>query len=479
MNRNDLPIEFVRRMEAELGSEAEAFFSCYEEGSPVRGLRINTLKITEERFDAIFPYATEKAETLSEGRVLINDVPHIGDDPYHIAGLYYMQEPSAMSVIEASDVHPGMTVLDLCAAPGGKSGGIAARLQGKGLLVSNEIVRSRAVQLARNLERLGVTNAIVTNTDPETIASTLPEKFERVIVDAPCSGEGMFRKDAGAISEWSPEHVKACAVRQKNILESAIKALAPGGKLVYSTCTFSRDENEDIIDWLLRTYPDLTVEFTERLYPHKIKGEGHFAARLRKDSIINNAEKGQTVVGKIRAKNKIEQANKPFSTLNRIEQEAIEKFFKSLLTKESISRIRTEDLIKRNDTIVYVPFINSDDSAIKCISEKVLSLPVIAVGTELGVIKKHGLSPSHSFFMSSMFSPLGCERLSFKSEARFAAGSPALLDFLRGNAVIPPSDAELHSGDYAAVTVDGFAIGFAKFTDGILKNHLPKGLLIH
>lgn len=279
-----LPHAFIKRMRTdfETTAEYERFIACYSD-APVRAMRINTLKISKERFLDLCPWRTKQSELLNEGLILTENPEHIGTHPYHIAGLFYMQEPSAMSVVEAAEIAPGMRVLDLCAAPGGKSGGIAARLCGRGILVSNEIIPNRAKLLARNLERLGIVNAVVTSAHPDAVAEALPQYFDRVVVDAPCSGEGMFRKDPTAIAEWSPEHVSACAKRQQQILESACRCVAPGGKLIYSTCTFSREENEDVIEDFCRIHPEFTVEMQHRLYPHTCCGEGHFAARLQRN----------------------------------------------------------------------------------------------------------------------------------------------------------------------------------------------------
>ena len=254
-----LPHAFIKRMRTdfETMAEYERFIACYSD-APIRAMRINTLKISKERFLDLCPWRTKQSELLNEGLILTENPEHIGTHPYHIAGLFYMQEPSAMSVVEAAEIAPGMRVLDLCAAPGGKSGGIAARLCGRGILVSNEIIPNRAKLLARNLERLGIVNAVVTSAHPDAVAEALPQYFDRVVVDAPCSGEGMFRKDPTAIAEWSPEHVSACAKRQQQILESACRCVAPGGKLIYSTCTFSREENEDVIEEFCRMHPEFT-----------------------------------------------------------------------------------------------------------------------------------------------------------------------------------------------------------------------------
>ena len=203
-----------------------------------------------------------------------------GKHPYHEMGLYYIQEPSAMSAAALLAPKPGMRVLDLCAAPGGKSTQLATYLGDSGLLVSNEINTQRSRILSQNIERMGIKNAIVTNEDSFVLASHFPGFFNAIQVDAPCSGEGMFRKLPEAIEQWSVENVAICAARQKEILDNAAVMLKPGGVIVYSTCTFSKEENEDVIEYFLERHPDFTLEEMERFWPHKVDGEGHFVAKL-------------------------------------------------------------------------------------------------------------------------------------------------------------------------------------------------------
>ena len=237
-------MEFSERMQALLGDEYEQFLQYYN-GDNFRGLRVNTLKCTAQQLQAALSCSLQPTPFCPDGYYLPEELT--GNHPLHHAGAFYMQEPSATSAVEMLGVQPGEQVLDLCAAPGGKSTQIAAKLQGKGLLWSNEIVKSRANILLSNIERMGVRNAVVSNCHPETLCAAMSGQFDRVLVDAPCSGEGMFRKNSDAKTEWSAEHVRSCAERQLHILNSAKTALKPGGVLVYSTCTFSREENESVI----------------------------------------------------------------------------------------------------------------------------------------------------------------------------------------------------------------------------------------
>lgn len=273
-----LPKEFLSRMKTDLGQDFPAFLAEYEK-PPVRGFRVNTLKIGTDELLRLFPYSLGPVPWCADG--FYYDI-RAGRHLCSRAGLIYSQEPSAMTAAELLSPEPGEKVLDLCAAPGGKSTQLAAKLQGRGLLVSNEIVSSRAAVLVENLERMGAANAVVTNMAPEKLAAEFPQFFDKILVDAPCSGEGMFRRDPTAIAEWSLEHSRSCALRQLNILESALKMLRGGGELVYSTCTFAREENEGVCKKLLAVHSELEMTADERLMPHTCKGEGHFAAKFKK-----------------------------------------------------------------------------------------------------------------------------------------------------------------------------------------------------
>ncbi|MCR5116147.1 MAG: RsmB/NOP family class I SAM-dependent RNA methyltransferase, partial [Lachnospiraceae bacterium] len=275
-----LPEQFKARMEKELGPEYGAFIASYED-TRLYGLRCNLLKSDPKAFCEKMPFLLSKIE-FAEAGFYYNDEERPGKHVYHEAGAYYIQEPSAMSAVTELDVKEGDIVLDLCAAPGGKSTQIASYLNGQGLLVTNEINKDRAVILSSNIERMGVRNAVVTSEASDSLARHFPLFFNKILVDAPCSGEGMFRKDETAVSEWSPENVSMCAKRQEEILKNAASMLAPGGTLVYSTCTFSREENEDNIEKFINENPDFELLLIKRLMPHVIKGEGHFVAKLKK-----------------------------------------------------------------------------------------------------------------------------------------------------------------------------------------------------
>ena len=275
----NLPEVFLTRMRAQLGeSEFAAYLAAMEE-KPRRALRVNLLKTTAEVFSAQADFSLTPTCILPESFFFEDDVA-IGRHPLHAAGLVYVQEPAAQAPAALTGAGEGMAVLDLCAAPGGKTTQLAAMMQNTGLLVANEPVRSRAEILAGNIERLGVTNALVTSMRPDALALSLGACFDVVLVDAPCSGEGMLRKDETAIREWSPDHVLSCAARQEQILESAALLLKPGGRLVYSTCTFSREENEGAIERFLFAHADFSWIESRRMYPHTSVGEGQFMAVL-------------------------------------------------------------------------------------------------------------------------------------------------------------------------------------------------------
>ena len=309
----NLPRKFTEKMEKLLGNEFDKFMSSYE-APRVYGLRINRLKLSALNWKKLSPMGeTVRPIPWAEDGLYYKEGERPGKHPHYHAGLYYIQEPSAMAPVELLDVQPGHRVLDLCAAPGGKSTQIAGKMQGSGVLVTNDNARERTKALAKNIELAGVRNAVVLNEEPAAIAAAFPAWFDRILVDAPCSGEGMFRKDDSMIADWEKHSVLRCSVMQRDILRDAAAMLAPGGIIVYSTCTFSPEENEQQIAAFLAEHDDFFVEAvphqfgwtagrtdlaaetaqldserlqsiqgTVRLWPHLIEGEGHYAAVLRR-----------------------------------------------------------------------------------------------------------------------------------------------------------------------------------------------------
>lgn len=427
-----LPEAYIARMEKMLGpSGAPAFFACYDE-PPRRGLRVNTLRLSPAAFAALSPFPLAPAGILPEGFLLTEAPPAIGSHPYHLAGMFYLQEPSAMAPIAALSVRPGMRVLDLCAAPGGKSGGIAARLEGRGLLVANEVVPARAKTLRSTLERLGVTNAAVACARPEVLCGALEGYFDAVLVDAPCSGEGMFRKDPGAAAAWSEAHVRACAQRQQAILGSAARAVAEGGALVYSTCTFSPEENEGVAEAFLAAHPDFTLEYTRRLYPHTCPGEGHFVARF------------------LRAGGPGGQAKSAALPLPPCKDAAYLAFCQDALEAPPVGE------------------------AARLVDGRVLVLPgllpkglervrLLTAGLYAGDLAAGGrFMPSHALAMAA----------GVRWRRALTPGGPDRDAYLRGLAIPAPG---LSKG-WCRVEVEGCPLGLGKAVEGVLKNHLPKGL---
>ena len=332
-----LPRAFEERMQRMLGEEYPAFESSYEKDK-YQALRVNTLKADKEIFVKNAPFSLNQVPWETNGFYYDSqDTP--GKHPYHEAGVYYIQEPSAMAPVPFLEVTPGDRVLDLCAAPGGKSTQIAVALKGKGLLVCNEIHPARAKILSENIERMGVRNAVVTNESPEKLEQYFAGYFDKILVDAPCSGEGMFRKNEDAKNEWSTENVQICADRQVGILDCAANMLRPGGRLVYSTCTFAPAENEGSIAGFLERHPEYKVisverpegfesgkpewfeftgevstntekstatydeevcrelEKTLRIWPHKVNGEGHYLAVLEKEGILDSSVETYALYG--------------------------------------------------------------------------------------------------------------------------------------------------------------------------------------
>lgn len=430
---------FLERMKSLLGDEFDAFLQYYN-GENFRGLRVNTLKCSADTLKNALPFELKPTPFCPDGYYLPSEISSLGNHPLHHAGAFYIQEPSATSAVEMLGVQPGDTVLDLCAAPGGKSTQIGAKLKGEGLLWSNEIVKSRANILLSNIERMGIANAVVSNCHPEQLCERLAGRFDRVLVDAPCSGEGMFRKNSAAQTEWSEEHVKSCAERQLHILNSAKHALKPGGVMVYSTCTFSHEENEGVITRFLEENPEFSLEdsgvtfgrpameYARRIFPMD-GGEGHFAARLRKSGDL--------------------APTFPDSGKAAVKPELME-FYDSLF----IDRPFGERITVKNNKIIILPknYIESD-------------LPVLRAGIVLGEIVKNRIEPHHSAFMAAK--PESCRR-----RVDLTHDSEEIKAFLHGEEISVPQDLK----GYAAVCVDGMTSGFGKASGGRLKNKYPKGL---
>ena len=450
----NLPSRFIEIMKEMLKDEFDEFYQSYQTDT-YTGIRINPKKENTNLFFNEYINPDDKIPWCPDGyytnKQLIN-----GNHPYHLSGMCYFQEPSAMSVVEALPINPDDFVLDLCAAPGGKATQVGTKLGDCGLLVANEIIKKRALVLAQTIERFGFKNAIVTNEAPDKLSDKFSDFFDKIIVDAPCSGEGMFKKEPQAVEEWSENHTKTCATRQKHILDCAYKMLRCDGYIVYSTCTFSIHENEGVIDYFLSKYPDMELsqielanlqngfldiinsDFdlskTKRLFPHKVKGEGHFLALLHK--------KGE----------RRERYYKQKKTDNSI--------------KSCVSLYRDFEKKALNVTLDGCFQLNGDNLYLIPHGVDTDKLKLVRAGLYLGVIQKNRFEPSHALCMSLKFSD-------FKSKISFSADDKQLLKYLHGETI----NSDLVG--YTAIAVDENPIGWAKGSCGILKNHFPKHLRLN
>ena len=426
-----LPEAFLNRIQNQLGQEYPAFLQSLERPRAV-ALRFNPLKGEPPEL----PFAKQPVPWEPMGCYYDPDA-RPGLHPYHEAGVYYLQEASAMAPVALLDPQPGERVCDLCAAPGGKTTQIAGKMAGEGFLLCNEINPKRSKILSRNIERLGVANALVTNEHPQTLAQRLPGYFDRVLIDAPCSGEGMFRKEEAAVTDWSQQTVEMCARRQGEILHSGAQLVRPGGRLVYSTCTFAPEENEQAVGQFLQTHPEFEPEtvtapwFTPcgngmfRLWPHKLRGEGHFAAVLRR--------KGEAAVPE----------NRPVG-------EPLPKPWQAFADSMNI-RLPGGRALTFGRSLYWAP---ADMPALG-------GLKVERPGLELGEVKKDRFEPAHALAMWLKTAA---------NTQNLTADGEQIRAYLHGETIA--------SGvrGWCLVTVDGYSIGWGKGDGNVLKNHYPKGL---
>ncbi len=444
-----LPIDFSNRMKEILGTDFEKFEAAFSE-SPVRSFRVNTNKISKENFEKFDPFGGEKFPYAENGFYF--DCDGIGNHPYHHAGMIYIQEPSAMAAVAGVEIQSDWNILDLCASPGGKSTQAAVN-NPDGILVSNEIIPSRCKTLTGNIERMGYKNVITTCADAKKLASLFGEVFDLVIVDAPCSGEGMFRKDENAQKEWSVENVMRCAERQHEILDEIKSVLKIGGLLLYSTCTFSLEENEKNVDRFLRENENFELisvdenvkKFTadginfdgcrtenisecRRFYPHLAKGEGQFFALMRKTDGTGIEELVQTALGEI-PKN---------------EQKIIFDFLDETLTDYDKKSVK-----KYKENFVYFS------------SDFPVPHGAFSCGVTIGSLQKNYIKPHHQFFsaMGKMFRQK--IELDLEQAQKYIHGETVPCEFEKG---------------WCAVMSEGCPIGGAKAVGGTAKNHYPKGL---
>ena len=467
-------------MKAVLKDDFESFYDSYENEN-VHALRINPLKCNGTlREEVILNYCKEPVTWCTEGYYYDED-SHPGRSAFHEMGLFYIQEPSAMLVGELAGAKPGERVLDLCAAPGGKTTHLAGQLRGEGLLVSNEIDYTRAKILSRNVERMGIKNCVVTSASPDQLSKVFYGFFDRIVVDSPCSGEGMFKKEEAAVSNWSEGNVAMCAERSKTIVDEAVKMLAPGGVMVYSTCTFALEEDEYIIKYILENYPYMKLSQPEdqdlfeglsgpvceseyfrehsvdgktpaiyRIWPHINTGEGHFAARLvksgqKQESVFSDT--GETVdIPNAKEVRKGGKDKKSKKTAGAFDLKPVLEFFDGNITGITVNTGRIRTIA---DSLWLIPDIPAGD------------IKTLRFGLELGMMKKDRFEPAHAFAMA--LDP-GQVKNVFETE------DPA--SYLAGNTIGCDGD----NKGWVLITHKGAPLGWGKASGGVIKNHYPKGL---
>lgn len=441
-------------MKVLLQDEYEDFIKSYQSEQSY-GLRLNELKTTRKGFLRKQPFTLREIPWIKNG-FYYDKTDRPGKHPYHDAGVYYIQDPSAMAVVELMDPKPGEKILDIAAAPGGKATQIATKMNGKGLLIANDIHSKRAHILSENIERLGITNTVVTNEHPKRLSEHLPRYFDRILVDAPCSGEGMFRKNPEAYSEWSLANVEQCASRQIDILQAAHEMLRDGGQLVYATCTFSPEENEQIIEQFIQmhptyeierkktyekfahgqtawmTTPDQSIENTIRIWPHHVEGEGHFIAFLRKKD------------------------DKPSPRLQMIKQHSVDRnlqYYRHFV-KQFLKKIPKGLFTFFGDHLYIVPDEMIDMKGLR----------ILRAGWHLGVNKRNRFEPSHALALS-------LQPRDVMLTYDLSSDSEDVIKYLKGE-TFPASG----SKGWYMISVDGYSLGWGKLVNGMMKNHYPRGL---
>lgn len=485
----EFPSEFTTKMKDLLGSDYEAWQNCYNEPR-LYGLRVNTNKISPDEFSKIAPFELKRIAWIPNGFYYDGDNISPAKHPYYYAGLYYLQEPSAMTPANTLMVSKGEKVLDLCAAPGGKSTEVGAALKGEGVLVANDISASRCRALLKNIELSGIGNSCILCETPEKLAMTFPEYFDKILLDAPCSGEGMFRKEPKMIGAWKEHGPDYFCKIQKGLILKAAEMLISGGLLVYSTCTFDRKENEEVIDYLLEERPEFEVKEinyyegyskgiasdnckhpdelrkTIRLFPHKLRGEGHFIALLKKEKIadasVNPGKCDENHHGNI--------GNKKNADNFKIPQEVIE-FFEGW-GEEFINDVNRV-ILKGNHLLLLPENINT------------AGLRALRTGLLLGECKKGRFEPSQALAMA-------IKKDRYPNCLNFSADDPRVIRYLKGETlemntniskmIEPGTDSgETVNGNLGScanwklICVDSYPLGFAKETNGLLKNKYLAG----
>lgn len=524
-----LPASFLEKMKFLLDDEYDNFMASYDE-QRYYGLRVNELKVTKEHWLQLTPYQdhlqripwTDSAFYYEEG-----DRP--GKHPHYHAGMYYIQEPSAMVPVELLDVQPGMRVLDLCAAPGGKSTQIATKLKGYGILVSNDIATERTKVLAKNIELAGVRNAIVLNEHPSHIAQHFQHWFDRVLIDAPCSGEGMFRKNDSMIEEWENFSVDRCSSMQREILDDVAKMVNPGGQIVYSTCTFSPEENEDQIARFLSRHPDyqvvpiqlnwgwthgqpkwvssevaqqitdeqlLSLSGTVRLWPHRMKGEGHYVAVLKRDGEARQIDPTQfdhTIEHPIMWRD----IDQPSAKRDKNDAKHLKSHQRDSFSKKGEEKLKKN---ANNGKSNKVQQVSSQESWLAFTQEHVslhlnLNYEAITYGNRVylqveGVPSLHGLKVvrpgwyigelKNNKFVPSQPLAMGMREEEAARYINFDSSDEQLHRYLKGETIFVGQDQLIISqamkvNGYVLICADHCPVGFGKYVEGMIKNELPAG----
>lgn len=490
MTQLQLPERFLEMMQQILGEEYDAFLDGFD-GKRQYGLRVNTAKIGLEEFERIAPFPLKKIPWIPEGYFYEEEAAP-AKHPFYAAGLYYLQEPSAMTPASRLPVQPGEKVLDLCAAPGGKATALGAKLRGEGLLVANDINTARTKALLRNVELFGISNAFVTNEPPYILAERYPQYFDKIMVDAPCSGEGMFRKNPAVIEAWQEKGPEYFSKLQKEIILHGADMLRPGGQMLYSTCTFSPAENEAVITHLLEERPDMEVipmedyegfssgitafegqKFHEscalcrRIFPHKMRGEGHFLALLHKketNAYAESMESYQQEDGaerreskKKRKKASREQTKHKYwweeCRLDKEQTQALADFFVHVTLP-----LQRERIDIRADKVYYVP---AETHAHRQSGR----IHFLRNGIYMGDLKKKRFEPSQPF-------ALVLSKDTFDSCLSFPKDDERLEKYLKGES-IDVSDRETKGNGWYLLLADGYPLGFGKLAGQILKNKYP------
>ena len=466
-----LPVEFENRMKEMLGPDYENYLASFELDS-FQGIRVNTMKLSVDDFLMISPVKLDKVPWCPNGFYYnSNDLINTDEEdnikpskhPYYFAGLYYLQEPSAMTTASLLPIEEGDKVLDICAAPGGKSTELAAKLNGTGLLVSNDISNSRAKALLKNIELFGAGNTLITSVAPNELSEHFPSFFDKILIDAPCSGEGMFRKQSNMVTAWENNGVDLFVGLQRSILKEAVTMLKPGGRIIYSTCTFSPEENEQSIEYLLSLddslslvelptfdgwdegHPDwgktdnVELRKCRRLWPHKVKGEGHFVAMVEKKVSAKSLESVEATKPYIFSKTKLSPEAKDF--------------IESLSYPFDINRM---DILK--DKVYYIPEHMPD----------VKGLRILRCGLLMGEMKKNRFEPSQAL---SMF----LKKDEFDNVLSLPCNDDRVLKYLKGETIeLTYDEIESLKDGFVLICVDGYPLGFGKNLRGVIKNkYLP------